>query len=190
MGLGDLFCSEEPLARGLDGAVGENLTRDGLWLRLEFSEPCPDPLPGGVGLDVASALTFLRSFGLSWALWPPLVLLDATESEFRGWGTGMLDLTDTGGVLLPRFCPRELLLFSLMDLSFMEPFLPLRVFRGQVWGAGCLPDPGDDDDVAFSTRESCRSFAMLLILKSPLLEKDWLFPFRVLWVSEEEDKHT
>lgn len=88
IGLGDLFCREEPLTRGLDGAVGENLTGDVLRLGLEFSAPCPDPLLDGVGLDVASALVFLRSFGLSWALRPPLVPLEATESEVRGWGTG------------------------------------------------------------------------------------------------------
>lgn len=45
--------------RGLGGAVGENLTDDGL--RLELSVPCPD-------LDVASPLALLTIFGLSWAL--------------------------------------------------------------------------------------------------------------------------
>lgn len=43
----------------------------------------------------------------------------------------------------------------------MEPFLPLSMFGG---------DPDDDGDEAFSTKESCRFFAMLLVLESPLVD--------------------
>lgn len=50
MGLGDLFCKEEPLTRGLDGPVGENL------------------MVVVATFDGVSALIFERGLGLSWAL--------------------------------------------------------------------------------------------------------------------------
>lgn len=72
------------MTRGLDGAVGENMTEDGLLVWLEFSVVDPGPVLGALRLDVASAFTFLRSFGLPWALSPPPVPLEATERKVRG----------------------------------------------------------------------------------------------------------
>lgn len=45
----------------------------------------------------------------------------------------------------------------------MEPFLPLSMFVGD-------PEDDDDDGEAFSTKESCRFFAMLLVLESLLVD--------------------
>lgn len=83
IGLGDLLWREGALIRGLDGAVEENLTGEGL--RLELS----DSLEGAARLVVASFLTFRRNLGLSWDLRPPPVPLGATETAVRGRGTGI-----------------------------------------------------------------------------------------------------
>lgn len=181
IGLGDLFCREEPFTRGLDGAVWENLT--GAGMGLEF----PDPLLSGVMLDVVSALKFLRSFGLSWGIWSAVAPPEATESEVRGRGTGVELAWDTlasiGGVLFPRLWPRVQLLFSKMKSFFIELFFPFSMFDGEGWWIDCLPDSGDDD-------ESWMIFAMLFVLKSLLLEMNWWFPFKTLWGSAEGDRNT
>lgn len=83
MGLGDLLWREGPLTPGLDGAVEENLTGEGL--RPEQS----DSLQGPARLVVASILTFLRNLGLSWDLRSPPVPLEDTKTAARGRETGV-----------------------------------------------------------------------------------------------------
>lgn len=174
IGLGDLLCREEPLNRGLDGADGENLMDDVLRLRLEFSVL----LTCGLGLDMASPLTFLRGFGLSWVLWAPPVPLKPTDSDVRGYGTGTWVRGVWAGVV-------GVLLFWLLFswMEFVELFFPFDKSGEDVW-RGCLQNPDEDP---FSVRVSCRLFTTLFNLTSLLLGKSSWLPFETAWGSAGRD---
>lgn len=180
IGLGDLLWREGPLIRGLDGAVEENRTGEGLWLELS------DSLQGAARLVVASFLTFRRNLGLSWDLRPPPVPLGATKTAVRGRGTGLrfvwAALIGTGGVLLPGLWPRLLLVFSKQTPPLTELFFPFSIFGVEGRWRGCTPDWDEEHN------ESWRVFAMLFA--SPLLGKYWWLPFRTLWGSAEGDRNT